>query len=116
MKIRISITALEPEEELRSLYNWLRDEPVVRQNSHISLDGRELKPDEMGDTLDLITLVVTSGLQLPALIETISGWRATRRNQPTVILYRGDLRIEFTDTNIDEVLKILDALEGDDQD
>nr|WP_157553887.1 hypothetical protein [Herbidospora sakaeratensis] len=115
MNIRISVAASDTDEELRSLYTWLRDEPAIRENCRISLDGRGIGPGEMGEILDVITLLVTSGLQLPALAQTLSGWAATRRNRPTVTVSRGDFQVVITGANIDEVLEVLDTLDVRDQ-
>ncbi|MBF8185567.1 hypothetical protein ITP53_07420 [Nonomuraea sp. K274] len=114
MSINIRITGYKADQELRSLYAWLRDEPNVRQHANIRLLSREPQPDEMGDTLDLITLIVTSGLQLPGLADVIRGWLQTRRHKSTVIIEKGDLKIELSEATADDVVKILAATKDHD--
>ncbi|WP_371782660.1 effector-associated constant component EACC1 [Streptosporangium subroseum] len=117
VNINIRITGEDSERELRSLYDWLREEPNIRQHAKILLVSKESSPHEMGDTLDLIALIITGGLQLPVLAETILGWRETRRRLPCVTIERGEsgeMRVELSTTNIDDVLKIIDAMESRD--
>ncbi|MFI6602138.1 hypothetical protein ACIBHX_38310 [Nonomuraea sp. NPDC050536] len=114
MKLELSVIAPEADQELRSLYEWLRDEPVIRQSSQISLSEQEVKPGDMGDTLDLITLLVTSGLALPGFIQTVASWAATRRSRPTVVIKREDVRVEITGMSIDDAIKMAKALESED--
>ncbi|MGP3921111.1 hypothetical protein OHA25_13525 [Nonomuraea sp. NBC_00507] len=114
MSINIRIAGDHAEQELRSLYDWLRDEPNVRQHAEIRLVSKELNSDEMGDTLDLISLIVTSSLQVPTLVDVISGWIGTRRGRPKVTIERGEMRVEVSGTSAEEVVKILNAMEPDD--
>ncbi|MET7331683.1 hypothetical protein [Nonomuraea sp. NPDC005650] len=114
MSINIRIDGEYAERELRSLYDWLRDEPNVRQHAEICLVSKELNPNEMGDTLDLISLIITSSLQIPTLADVVLGWMATQRRQPKVTIERGGVRVEVSGASIDEVVKILNAMEPHD--
>ncbi|WP_433435097.1 effector-associated constant component EACC1 [Nonomuraea sp. CA-141351] len=110
MSINIRIDGEYAEQELRSLYDWLRNEPNIRQHAEIRLLSKELNPNEMGDTLDLISLIITSSLQLPTLADVVLGWMATRRRRPTVTIERGEMRVEVSGANMEEVVKILNAM------
>lgn len=102
------------EQELRSLYDWLRRDIEALDYMDVSLKSKEPKPGEMGDMLDLIALVVTSGLQWPAFIETLSRWRGTRRHRPKVTIERGGTTVVVSEAESTLVVQILKAMEDHD--
>jgi hypothetical protein len=117
MAINIRVAGADADQDLRSLYDWLREDPSIRHHAEVRLVSKELKADEMGDTLDLISLVITSSLQLPGLADVILGWISTRRRQPKVTIERSDngaMRVEVTRASMDEVVKLLNAMDLDD--
>lgn len=76
----------------RSLRTWLRDEPWVRGF------GEPRVPDdapggEMGTGLEVLTLVLGSGLSAAQLILSIIMWRATQNRPIRVVIERDDRQV-----------------------
>ncbi|MEV4835238.1 hypothetical protein AB0K05_11985 [Nonomuraea sp. NPDC049486] len=102
------------EQELRSLYDWLMRDIEALDYMDVSLKSKDPKPGEMGDVLDLIALAVTSGLQWPAFIETLSRWRGTRRHLPKVTIERGGTTVVVSEAESALIVQILKAMEDHD--
>ncbi|MEV4372934.1 hypothetical protein AB0J71_38110 [Nonomuraea sp. NPDC049637] len=102
------------EQELRSLYDWLLRDLDALDYMDVRLQSKDPEPGEMGDTLDLIALAVTSALQWPAFIETVAQWRRTRRHRPQVTIERGGTTVVVSEAESELVVQILKALEGND--
>jgi hypothetical protein len=98
------------EQELRSLYDWLMRDLEALDYMDVRLQSKDPQPGEMGDTLDLIALVITSGLQWPAFIETISQWRGTRRHRPQVTIERGETTVVVSEAESELVVQIIKAM------
>ncbi|MGI5485535.1 effector-associated constant component EACC1 [Microtetraspora malaysiensis] len=98
------------EQELRSLYGWLMRDLDALDYMDMRLQSRAPGPGEMGDTLDLIALVVTSALQWPAFVETLSQWRGTRRHRPQVTIERGGTTVVVSQAESGLVVEILKAM------
>ncbi|MEU7886368.1 hypothetical protein AB0B54_12780 [Microbispora bryophytorum] len=112
--LNIRVTGLGSDEELRSLYDWLLREPRVRQHAQVRLASREPRPGDMGDVLDLITLLVTTGLQLPSLATSLTVWRSTRRRKLQLTIQKGDVTITIPEGDAETALKMLEALMDED--
>lgn len=110
MTFNIRISGEHAERELRSLYDWLLREPDIRDHADVLLVTKELSPGKMGDALDLIALIVASGLQLPSLASALAGWRQTRRHQSQVTIERGGTTVLLPAADPELILKVLDAL------
>ncbi|GAA3648153.1 hypothetical protein GCM10022224_008600 [Nonomuraea antimicrobica] len=98
------------EQELRSLYEWLMRDLDALDYMDVRLQSKDPEPGEMGDTLDLISLVVTSSLQWPAFIETLSRWRGTRRHLPQVTIERGKTTVVVSAAESELVIRIIEAI------
>ncbi|MFF5207882.1 hypothetical protein [Streptosporangium sp. NPDC000396] len=110
MTFNIRISGEHAEQELRSLYDWLLREPDILDHADVLLVTKEPSPGKMGDALDLITLVVTSGLQLPSLATALAGWRKTRRHRPQVTIERGGTTVALSEADPDLIIQVLGAL------
>lgn len=99
------------DQELRSLYEWLLNEHDLRPQLKVKLVHKEPGPGEMGDTLDLISMIIASTLALPGFIQAISEWRRTRRNRPQVVIERGETTVTISKANSDIVVDVLDAIQ-----
>ncbi|WP_182903554.1 effector-associated constant component EACC1 [Microbispora sp. H10830] len=111
MKIDIRLTGDYTEQELKSLYNWLRDSPEVRHQAEIELVPKALEQGAMGDTLDLISLVVASALQVPGIAGAIAAWRQTRRQRPPLVIESGDIKVVLGEADPEVAEKIVKALQ-----
>jgi hypothetical protein len=112
--LNIRVTGLGSDEELRSLYDWLLREPNIRQHAQVRLASKESRPGAMGDVLDLISLLVATGLQLPGLATSLTVWRSTRRRKLPLTIEKGDVTIIIPDGDAETALKMLEALMDED--
>lgn len=115
MPINIRVDGAWADQELRSLYEWLLNEPDIRHDAEIQLVSSKPSDREMGDTLDLISLVVASSLQLPALGIAVSGWLKTRRHTEALIIECGDAKVVVPpDADPELVVRVLESLREED--
>ncbi|MET7396042.1 hypothetical protein ABZS66_21365 [Dactylosporangium sp. NPDC005572] len=85
---------------LLSLQQWLVGEPgLVQSEIGLTTEGR---PGELGAAVEIISLVLGTGLSVGQLLLAISNWRRARPKAPAVVLTRTDpdgvsVRIESSD-------------------
>ncbi|WP_213452239.1 effector-associated constant component EACC1 [Rhizomonospora bruguierae] len=104
MRLRLSISGTDdaPDlEALRSLRSWLADEPSVRRYARIQWGGAAAER-ELGTAVDVVSLVLGTGISTVQLLLAIAQWRASRPVPPTVTVTRTEpdgatVRIEATD-------------------
>lgn len=104
---------VEDPDELRSLRGWLAGEPAVRSHGQLRVVP-SVQPGQLG-AVEIIALVVGSGLTLAQLVLSIVQWRETRPDRPAVTVTRtgpdGSLtRIESSDP--EAVAAVVRALEA----
>jgi hypothetical protein len=102
----------DAEQELRSLYSWLRDEPDVRRHAQLSVVAGRPRPGDMGAALEVIKLVTDSGFQLLNLALAYAAWRGTRTAAPKITIERDNATITLSDVAADDVAKIIRSLES----
>jgi hypothetical protein len=110
VSIAIRMSGRTAEQELRSLCDWLRDEPDVSRHASISLASAEPRPGEMGVALEVIQLVTDSGFQALNLALAYATWRGTRPSRPQVTIERYGTQVTLDDADPDTVNKIVRAL------
>ena len=87
-------------DELLNLQRWLVGEPgIVQSEIGLSTAGR---PGELSGAVEIISLVLGTGLSVAQLLLAVSNWRRTRPAAPAIILTRLDpdgtsVRIESSD-------------------
>jgi Effector Associated Constant Component 1 len=81
----------------RSLRTWLRDEPWVRGFGQPRI-ADDTGAGEMGTGLEVLSLVLGSGLSAAQLILSIIMWRSTQNRPIRVIIERDDRQLAV-DTN-----------------
>ncbi|MEU5876353.1 hypothetical protein [Spirillospora sp. NPDC047279] len=113
MTIYIRMTGESAEDELRSLHDWLLDEPDVRRNAEVTLRSSTARPGEMGGVLDAIQVVIDDGVALSGLVISYLTWRGTRSKKNTVTIERGDTKVTLTDTTAETAESIVKALESE---
>jgi hypothetical protein len=64
----------------------------------------------MGGMLDAITAMVNDGIALGSLIVAYQAWRDSRSRRRTVIIERGKIRIDLSDTSPEMVSDLVKAL------
>jgi hypothetical protein len=85
-------------DESRSLFTWLRDEPRVRRHAEPTVLDGELGSGRMGTVLEVLGLVLGSGLSTAQLVLSIIMWRASR-GQPIRVIIENDGREVAVDTD-----------------
>ncbi len=114
MEIRITMEGARADVEQRSLYKWLRDDRELRAVTGIALVGsgpEEPGAGAMGTTLDVVSLVLNSALQLSSLAVAIAAWRDAHRPRSRMVIERDGIRITLPDDRLDEAHVLLRALE-----
>ncbi|WP_329409566.1 hypothetical protein OG802_11090 [Streptomyces sp. NBC_00704] len=100
----------------RRLYRWLTHDESLRPGVQVRLRSRtdSTEPlDDLGDTLEIISVVVTSVMALPPFIESVRRWF---RDQPPpapapVVLRHGNIAVEIpTDTDAAVISALTAAL------
>ncbi|MER6187708.1 hypothetical protein [Streptomyces sp. NPDC001652] len=104
-----------PEAELRSLHMWLMADPIARRHAKPALGAsRPLPSGAQGGTIDLVSLVVSSGFNAASLAMSLVAWRATRPQRPTVTVDRADgLTITISDSSAEEARRLIELLVDD---
>ncbi|MDX2854434.1 hypothetical protein PV342_39710 [Streptomyces sp. PA03-3a] len=114
MLVQIRVDGSVAEAELRTLYEWLAQEPVVRSTASVSLVERTARPGEMGGWLDAVQLVTDNGWSAASFVLSVVTWRQTRPRALRVVIRRGDIEISLADGSDDEIRRITALLEDSD--
>ncbi|UFR03882.1 hypothetical protein KBP30_23120 [Streptomyces sp. Go40/10] len=101
------------DEELRSLYAWLLEEPAVRRLARPQLRAAPPRPGQMGADADFIYFTVQTGLTLTQVIGQYIGWRRTRSRPGTVTIERDGTTITLTGTDEESIRNAVRALGAD---
>ncbi|MEF3118710.1 effector-associated constant component EACC1 [Streptomyces chrestomyceticus] len=111
MRIQVRLDEAESDLELRSLCEWLTDDPAVGRSADVSLRARENRPGKMGLGFDAVQLIVDSAFQLSSLAIAIDGWRRAYAARPKMTVERNGVRVSFATADTDGARSILRALE-----
>ncbi|MEV5597028.1 hypothetical protein [Streptomyces sp. NPDC052496] len=111
MTIQVRLDEAESDLELRSLCEWLADDPAVGRGADVSLRAREHRPGEMGLAFEAVQLIVDSAFQLSSLAIAIDGWRRAYAARPKITVERNGVRVTFATSDTDGARSILRALE-----
>ena len=84
MPVELRLECPSPE-EAESLHRWLRQEQAVRVDGRLAR-ARSDDPQTMGTLLDVLTLVIGSGLSAGQLALAVATWRDSRRPSPEVTI------------------------------
>ncbi|MFE6481762.1 hypothetical protein ACFVGN_02285 [Streptomyces sp. NPDC057757] len=109
--VRIEVRVQGSDDDLRSLYGWLRDEPAVRRTANLELLEQPPRPGEMGGLVDVLQLVTDNGWSAGTFAFTLATWRQTRRRDPGVTVRRGDTVVTLSDCNDAEIQRVIEMLE-----
>jgi hypothetical protein len=106
--IRLHIEPADGEEETRSFYRWLREDPDARREYAVSLESR-IHPGEMG-AVDVLTAVVTQLTSIGTLAVAFAAWRDSRARPSAVKISVGGASIEFGEGSAEQLTVVLMAL------
>ncbi len=110
MNVEISVCD-DPGDELLALRRWLIEEPAVRRSGGITHADRPSEPGAMG-SLDVISLVVGSGLTVAQILASIVAWRATRPRRYLVRVEKDGRAVEVGTDDLAEVDALARQLEA----
>ncbi|MGD6748514.1 effector-associated constant component EACC1 [Streptomyces sp. BH106] len=88
MQLDVCVAGPQPEDDLRSLHDWLRREPAVRETARLGLRDAPAASGTMGSALDVLELVTGNGWSAAAFIMPVVTWRSTRPRRPRVTVCR----------------------------
>ncbi|MEN8650983.1 hypothetical protein ABCR94_10155 [Streptomyces sp. 21So2-11] len=109
--VHIEVRVQGGDDELRSLYGWLRDEPSVRRTAGLELVEQPPRPGQMGGAVDILQLVTDNGWSAAAFAFTLATWRQTRRRDPGVTVRRGETIVTLSDCSDAEIQRVIELLE-----
>ncbi|KAF4407553.1 MULTISPECIES: hypothetical protein [Streptomyces] len=96
--VTVSLAAAggDADDELRSLLRWLRHDETLHDavRGQVAADGAP-RPGAMGGGLEILQLVIGSGLSGAALAVSVLQWRDARRTRPVLTLRRGPVTVEI---------------------
>lgn len=100
MTVALRLTC-DSTDDTESLFRWLRDEPSVRVDGRLARAASD-DPEDQGTLIDMLTLILGSGLSAGQLALAISAWRASKASRPVVTVVHtapdgSTTRIESTD-------------------
>ncbi|MFH8403476.1 hypothetical protein ACH4FX_01700 [Streptomyces sp. NPDC018019] len=111
MSIQVRLDDAESGQDLRSLCDWLADDPAVGRTAEVSLLARAPEPGRMGLGFDAVQLIVDSAFQLSSLAIAIDGWRRAYAARAKMTVERNGVRVSFATADPDGARSILRALE-----
>ncbi|MEU5691822.1 hypothetical protein [Actinosynnema sp. NPDC020468] len=91
MDARVSVEGGRDEQaEVFALRDWLTAEPEFR--GRVGTAGRELRPDEMGGVVDVVTVALSNEGALTVLAGSVAVWLRQRRSTIKVKIVTEDGR------------------------
>ncbi|WP_326623259.1 hypothetical protein OG863_40070 [Streptomyces decoyicus] len=109
--MRVDVQVDGGEQELRSLYNWLRQDSAVRRGAHVTLPQAPAEPGQMGTLADVLQLVTDNGWSAASFALALSTWRQTRPGRRSVTVQRGDTTVIVENGSEEELSRLIEALE-----
>ncbi|MGW1811710.1 effector-associated constant component EACC1 [Streptomyces sp. NPDC002078] len=112
MQVTLRIAGDSTEDEIRSLYDWLLLDRVVRREARVEMGSSSAPvPGQQGAVLDLVSLVLSNGISAASLGVSIVSWRATRPQEPTITVERADgSKVTITGTSREEAQRLVEQL------
>ncbi|MFD7677087.1 hypothetical protein [Streptomyces sp. NPDC060187] len=114
VRFQIQVPCHRQESELRSLQEWLRNEPATG-SATVSLGGQPSPPGSMGQLFDVLELVTGNGWSAASFVLSVLTWQQTRPRPVQVVIRRGSVEISLAEGSEEQVRAVVAALEqGDD--
>ncbi|WP_246102303.1 effector-associated constant component EACC1 [Streptomyces piniterrae] len=109
--MRVDVQVDGGERELRSLYDWLRQDAAVRRGAHVALPQAPSTPDQMGTLADVLQLVTDNGWSAASFAIALSTWRQTRPGRRSVTVQRGETTVTMENGSEAELNRLIEMLE-----
>jgi len=109
MEISLSISGEGDQESLLSLYEWLETDREMRQQADLKLVEASPQQGSMAGEFELISLLVSSGLNIGSLAIAFVNWRSSRIAPPPIRIAAKSLQVTIDSTDsqvIEKTLKI----------
>ncbi|WP_443059897.1 effector-associated constant component EACC1 [Streptomyces sp. NBC_00467] len=108
----LQIAGNSAEDDVRSLYDWLLLDRTIRRQTRVEMASSSVPlPGQQGAVLDLVSLVLGSGISAGSLGVSIASWRATRPQEPAITVERADgTKVTITGTTRDEAQRLIEQL------
>ena len=110
MKIRFEATGADCEQDLWTLYTWLRDDRTLQGQVTFECIGEQAQPGDMGAGLEAVVAVVSAGAAVVSagaavgqLTASIREWHEARRPRSIIV-------VVVSDGDPKDVQPIIDAL------
>jgi hypothetical protein len=113
VEIRIRAAEDEGSLDLSSLYQWLVQDPDVRQSVVVRLEPAAGNVGEMGVGFDAIIAIVSNAIALGSLIVAYMSWRDSRQKSPSVSIQNINTVFNLSDSSPETVSRIVEALSGE---
>ena len=111
MDVRVSTQSTDLE-ALRSLRDWLLNEPAIRRHGRPASGGSP-RPDELGVVLDWLSFAVGTGLTTAQLVLAITAWRASRPRPPAITIKTPTVTVTLDSADPEAVSGIISTLDED---
>lgn len=109
MHVEITVDGAAGEIELRSLHDWLLQEPGLR-GSKVSRPVPIPSPGEMGALSDVLIVALGAGGAGTVLAGAVSAWLRTRVSAFTLRIRTAGREIEVETTNLDDVEALIEQI------
>lgn len=111
MQVRVRVDGGSADES-RSLRAWLRDEPGVRRYGQPAMPAGDDVPGQMGSGLEVLALVLGSGLSAAQLVLSVIMWRASHGRPIRVIIESDHHRVAIDTDDPDDAESIAAEVEA----
>lgn len=115
MELALRVRGQDTEQEVRSLWEWLRTDRGVRRGARVELAASQPPvPGQQGSLADMVSVVIGHGLSAASLGVAVVSWRATRPRRPVVTVERPDgTKITIAGDSPEEAQRLIQRLLGD---
>ncbi|MBU6531876.1 hypothetical protein ACFUIW_21805 [Streptomyces sp. NPDC057245] len=109
--MRVEVRVDGGEQELRSLYDWLRQDAAVRRGARVSMPAAPAGPESMGAFAEVLQLVTDNAWSAASFALALSTWRQTRPARRRVTVQRGGTTVVVENGGDEEVSRLIRVLE-----
>jgi Effector Associated Constant Component 1 len=104
--VEIDVSGQQGEQQLRSLHDWLRNDPQLRF-SRVTKPPPRIEPGHMGGVSDVLMIALGSGGAGVALVASLTAWLQTRVTNLTVRISTAAGKVEVKATTSQDPAKLL---------